>query len=198
MSPRRFSQLRLWLPATALAAAAACHAPAPRVSPAAGAAAPHDTPDTRAAADPSYDWHVLLIAPFGSVLKEVPATLHEVLLFRDDAHAAADDGECYAPDTPAPRFVGRAPDEYLLCFKQDRLARIHASVYLSDADAAEVFAAACSSWLRHVAPAAAVPAAAGSAQGTDVCEGSAGDIHFSAHLGEESALSIVLESVSDP
>jgi hypothetical protein len=187
MSPRRSSRLRLWLPAAALAAAAACHSTAPRVSPPAGAAAPHDAPDTRAAADPSYDWHVLLIAPFGSVLKEVPATLHEVLLFRDDAHgAAADDGECYAPDSPAPRFVGRAPEEYLLCFKQDRLARIHASVRLSDADAPEVFAAACTSWLHHAAERAGV------------CEGSAGDIRFSAQLGEESALSIVLESVSDP
>jgi hypothetical protein len=144
---------------------------------------------------------VLLIAPLGSVLKEVPATLHEVLLFRDDEHAAAaaaDDGECYAPDSPAPRFVGRVPDEYLLCFKQDRLARIHASVRLSDADAPEVFAAACASWLQHAAPAAAIPAPAGAAESAGVCEGSAGDIRFSARLGEESALSIVLESVSDP
>jgi hypothetical protein len=180
------------LPAAALAAAAACHSPAPRVTPPPGAPAP----DTRAAADdPSFDWHVLLIAPFGSVLKEVPATLHEVLLFRDDAHAAAaaDDGECYAPDSPAPRFVGREPDEYLLCFKQDRLARIHASVRLSDADAPEVFAAACASWLQH-----AVPAPAGAAESSGVCEGSAGDIRFSAQLGDESALSIVLESISDP
>ena len=39
--------------------------------------------------------------------------------------------ECYAADTPAPRFVGRTPDEYLLCFKQDRLSRIQASVRLA-------------------------------------------------------------------
>ena len=50
--------------------------------------------------DASYDWHVLLVAPFGSVLKDIPLTLHEVLLFRDEAHgaAAADDAECYAAD----------------------------------------------------------------------------------------------------
>ena len=30
-----------------------------------------------------------LIAPFGSVLKDIPGTLHEVLLFRDEAHGAA-------------------------------------------------------------------------------------------------------------
>ncbi len=186
MTAKRSSRLRSWWPAAALAAAAACSSPARRVSPPA-APAVRDTAQPRAAADPSYDWHVLLIAPFGSVLKEVPAPLHEVLLFRDDAHgAAADDGECYAPDSPAPRFVGRAPDEYLLCFKQDRLARIHASVLLSGADAAEVFAAACASWLQHAA------------QGTGVCEGSTGDVRFSARLGEESVLSIVLESISDP
>ena len=39
--------------------------------------------------DASYDWHVLLVAPFGSVLKDVPLTLHEVLLFRDEARTAA-------------------------------------------------------------------------------------------------------------
>ncbi len=37
--------------------------------------------------DASYDWHVLLVAPFGSVLKDVPLTLHEVLLFRDEAQS---------------------------------------------------------------------------------------------------------------
>jgi hypothetical protein len=190
MSLRRFSPLRSWLPPALLACSAACHAPAPRMTPA--PAAP--------ATDASHDWHVLLIAPFGSVLKEVPAALHEVLLFRDEepGAAAADDGECYAPDSPAPRFIGRVPDEYLLCFKQDRLARIHASVRLSDADAAEVFAAACANWLQHAVPAAASPAPAGAAGSSGDCAGSAGDIRFSAHLGEESALSIVLESISDP
>ena len=140
----------------------------------------------------------MLTAPFGSVLKEVPGTLHEVLLFRDEEPAAAaEDAECYAPDSPAPRFVGRAPEEYLLCFKQDRLARIHASVRLSDADAPEVFAAACAGWLEHAATAAngAPPSPAPS---TGACEGREGGIHFSARLGEESTLSMVLESVSDP
>ncbi len=195
---RRFSPLRLWLPAALLTAA--CHSPASRVTPAPGAAAAHEPPPPRAVTDATDDWHVLLIAPLGSVLKEVPEVLHEVLLFRDDEQggAAPEDGECYAPDSPAPRFVGRAPDEYLLCFKQDRLARIHASVRLSDADAPQVFAAACAHWLQRAAPAAANPAPAGAAGSSGDCQGSAGDIRFSAHLGEESALSIVLESVSDP
>ena len=82
--------------------------------------------------DASYDWHVLLVAPFGSVLRDVPLTLHEVLLFRDEAqHAApADELECYAVDGTLPRIVARSPSEYLLCFKHDRLSRVEATVRL--------------------------------------------------------------------
>src|SRR5471030_1579011 len=83
--------------------------------------------------DASYDWHVLLVAPFGSVLKDVPLTLHEVLLFRDEGRSAAsaDELECYAVDSGRPLFVARAPSEYMLCFKHDRLARVEASVRLA-------------------------------------------------------------------
>src|SRR5271170_7810382 len=77
---------------------AGCHAPSSR------ATAPEHAPPPipHEPEDASYDWRVLLIAPFGSVLKEIPLTLHEVLLFRDKAHgaqaddAAAADYECYA------------------------------------------------------------------------------------------------------
>ena len=149
--------------------------------------------------DASYDWHVLLIAPFGSVLKDIPLPLHEVLLFRDEARgaAAADDAECYAPDQTAPQFVGHTPDEYLLCFKQDRLMRIQASVRLAT-QAPEVFAAACAGWLqRAVASAAPAPPAPSAAPAADSCEGREGAMHFSARLGlePESNLSIVLDSV---
>jgi len=101
--------------------------------------------------DPSYDWRGLLPAPFGSYLKEVPLALHEVLLFRDQAQGAAspDDAECYGTDSAAPRFVGGTPDEYLLCFKQDRLARIRASVSVSTEHAPEIFATACGLWLKN-------------------------------------------------
>src|ERR1700681_2164864 len=108
-----------------LAPIAACHTPSPRVT------APDRTPPPPPAhepADASYDWHGLLIAPFGSVLKDIPVALHEVLLFRE-AHGwfaqddvSAPDADCYATDAPAPRFVGHIPDEYLLCFRQDRLS----------------------------------------------------------------------------
>jgi hypothetical protein len=155
-------------------------------------------------ADTSYDWHGLLIAPFGSVLKDIPVALHEVLLFRDEAHgnaaandAAAVDAECYAADVPAPRFVGRIPDEYLLCFKQDRLVRIQASVRIAAAQASGVFAAACAGWSKNAAsattavgaPAAAAPNAAAvpnaEAQNASLCEGRDGAIRFRGRLEEE-------------
>src|SRR5260370_3666738 len=149
---------RLTLSAALLAPVVACHAPSPRIT------APDRAPSAPAAhvpADASYDWHDLLIAPFGSVLKDIPVALHEVLLFRDEAHggAAADtasaaDAECYATDAPAPRFVGRIPDEYVLCFSQDRYSRIQAAVRLTAAEAPEVFAAACADWSKNAAPAA--------------------------------------------
>jgi hypothetical protein len=149
---------RIALSAALLAPMVACHTPSPRVS------APDRTPPPPAAqvpADASYDWHGLLIAPFGGVLKDIPAALHEVLLFRDEAaadNAAAADAECYASDAPAPRFVGRVPDEYLLCFRQDRLSRIQASVRLTAAEGPEVFAAACAGWLKNAAQGAEPPA----------------------------------------
>jgi hypothetical protein len=166
---RRIS--RIVFSAALLPTVVACRAPEPRI------AAPDRVPSPPAAhepADPSYDWHGLLIAPFGSLLKDIPAALHEVLLFRDDAHgngtagnaatggaaadAAAVDAECYAADAPAPRFVGRVPEEYLLCFKQDRLSRIQASVRVVVAQAPGVFAAACAGWLKNAASTTGVEA----------------------------------------
>jgi hypothetical protein len=184
-----------------LTALIGCRAPPPQATPPVRPPAPADA---RPPVDATYDWHGLLVAPFGSVLKDIPLTLHEVLLFRDDAHgsAAVDDAECYAADTPAPRFLGRTPEEYLLCFKQDRLARIQASVRLAAAEAPEVFATACAGWLKNHIAAAAAPASA-SAQGSDACKGRDGAIRFSAHTEEESdsaetTLSITLDSAPDP
>ena len=198
--------------AALLASLAGCHASAPRATPPDRA----PPPQSSALADASYDWHGLLIAPFGSMLKEVPMTLHEVLLFRDEAHGAnaADEAECYAGDTAPPRFVGRTPDEYLLCFKQDRLSRVQASVPLSAAEAPEVFAAACARWSRQTTPAPASAGAAGTAatgdaaQSPNTCEGHDGGIHFSGRLEAEPAqaetppgeqvLSITLDSPPVP
>ncbi len=184
-----------------LATLVGCQTPSSRAKapqPAAPVAAP-------APLDPSFDWHVLVIAPFGSVLKDVPRTLHEVLLFRDQdpGAAPADDGECYAADAPAPQFVGRVPDEYMLCFKQDHLSRIQASVRLPGSDAGARFAAACDGWRKKAATATVAPAVApapSDAQNADACEGRDGAIHFSAHLVREpeTALSITLDGAVGP
>jgi hypothetical protein len=146
---------------------AACAAPMPK---------PTIAPPAPPPLDASYDWHALLIAPFGSVLKDVPLRLHEVLLFREEAHSAspADDPECYAVDGSAPRFVARTPSEYLLCFKHDRLTRVEATVRLPKDESANVFAEACGLWMKNAQAPNAVS-----------CEGTDGGIAFSAHLDSE-------------
>jgi hypothetical protein len=154
-------------------------------------AAPPKPPPAPAPLDASYDWHVLLVAPFGSALKDVPLTLHEVLLFRDEAgHAApADELECYAVDGDRPRFVARSPSPYLLCFKQDRLARIEATVQLPAGEAAKIFADACGLWLKK-------PLAT-----TEECAGSEGGITFTGHFEnepDESAQLTIQLDAADP
>lgn len=152
--------------AAAVLLLAACAAPAPKP-----AAPPQAAP---APLDASYDWHVLLAAPFGSVLKDVPLTMHEVLFFRDEAQRSAptDELECYAVDGTRPLFVARSPSEYLLCFKRDRLARIEATVRLPADEAARIFADACGLWLKK-------------AQATEECAGSEGGIKFAGHFDNE-------------
>jgi hypothetical protein len=138
------------------------------------------------------------------------------LLFRDEAHSSAadDEGECYAAAAPAPRFLGRTADEYLLCFKQDRLSRIQASVRLTTAQAPDVFAAACAGWLKNASAATTSAGASGAAvQGTatpvgTACEGRDGAIRFSGRLEEdpaqaeiaqtETVISITLDSAPSP
>jgi hypothetical protein len=223
--PRRACPLAL--SAAAFAALIGCHTSPPRVT-VPDRAPP---PDARVAdvhqGDASYDWHGLLVAPFGAVLKAVPMTLHEVLLFRDDARgspgaenaAAVAPPECYATDAPAPRFFGRTPEEYLLCFTHDRLSRIQASVRLAAAQASAEFAAACAVWLKNAAagvpradaPGAGLPATESpsiASPNAAACEGRDGAVHFKGSLGEEpgpadmaeteSVLSITLDSPPGP
>jgi hypothetical protein len=211
-----YRAFRIPLSAVLLAPMVACQTPSPR------ATAPEHTPPPAALepADPSYDWHGLLIAPFGSVLKDIPIMLHEVLLFRDEVHggaadnASAADAECYATDVPAPRFVGRIPEEYLLCFRQDRLSRIQASVRLTAAEAPDVFAAACAVWSKNAAPAAPGIEATAAGVRSDTapigaaCAGRDGAIRFRGRLEEEpgeadiphaeAVLSITLDSPPNP
>lgn len=150
--------------------AAACAAPPPKP------AAPAPPPSL----DASYDWHVLLIAPFGSVLKEFPLAVHEVLLFRDESPGAAapgapahDDSECYAVEGKSPRFMARSPSEYLVCFTHDRLSRVEATVRLPQTESAQIFADACGLWTKN-------PPAGGRA-----CAGAEGTITFAAHLDSD-------------
>jgi hypothetical protein len=190
--------------AALLAALAGCQTPSSRAK----APVPPPPAEPQVPVDASFDWHRLLIAPFGSVLKDVPAALHEVLLFRDEdpGAGAPDDAECYASDAPAPQFVAHTPYEYTLCFKQDRLRRIQASVRLAETDAAAVFAAACAGWLKNAAATrtttggAAPGADAPATEGADACEGRDIAVHFSAHLEREPepVLSITLDGGAEP
>jgi hypothetical protein len=144
----------------------ATRAPAPgTASTAAPAAAPLDA---------SYDWHGLVVMPFGTLLKESPIALHEVLLFHDQAQPTTELGkDCFTVDGAPPRLVGRPTEEYLLCFSHDRLDRIEASVNLSADEATPVFARACGLWLKNSVP----------PTGGDTCEGRDGGVVFSGHLG---------------
>lgn len=151
-------------------------------------------PAAAAALDASYDWHVLVLVPFGMLLKASPIALHEVLLFHDEAPGSvdADSKDCFTVDRPPPRFLDTQPDPYLLCFDHDRLTRIEASVRLTATEARQVLSRACALWLKSSAP---PNADAGS------CEGVEGRTAFSAHLasapGDAGAtLSLTLSSVS--
>ena len=169
--------------------------------------APRTAPPPPPALDASYDWRVLVPAPFGSKLKDLPFTLHEVLLFKDSAKAAvpADEVECFSRDEPPARFVGHKLDQYVLCFKHDRLARIEAAVLVERYRAAQTFADACSAWQKGAAavpPLVAGPAAA-DASGAEsaVCAGQTGTVTYSAHLDDATAddvpLSIRLDGALD-
>ncbi len=188
-------RLRIGIACSSLAALAACVSsslapPPPRVPPV-------DKPDA------SYDWHSLVIAPFGTLLKEIPVGLHEVWLFRDAAQGgeARESGDCYALDGEPPSFAGRRPDEYLLCFDHDRLNRIEASVRLSPEGAGTAFAQACARWRANGPASAAAPGAPPAAEPA-VCEGRDGGVAFRALLSGAEApspdvLSIGLISAAD-
>jgi hypothetical protein len=170
------------------------------------------------APDTSYDWHGLLQLPFGTVLKDCPFALHEVLMFRDAAHAApGDDAECYAIEQSAPRFLSRTPSEYLLCFRHDHLARVEATVHLLREEAPTIFSDACARWQKNAGAALAGAAQPGAAQlgagqpppasagesGLSVCEGRDGAIAFSGLLDEtvdrtDSAVTIRLDAPTQP
>jgi len=69
--------------------------------------------------------------------------------------------------------MGRAPDQYLLCFDHDRFSQVDASVRLPAIEAPQVFARACALWLKSTASTMT--------SGTN-CEGRDGGIAFGARL----------------
>ena len=123
------------------------------------------------ALDASYDWHGLVRIPFQTLLKESAVPLHEVLLFQEEPPATdVENKDCFTVDGTPPRFVGRATDNYLLCFDHDRLNRIEASVRLSAGEAPTVLARACALWSKNAPP------------GGGLCEGHDGNVAYSARL----------------
>jgi hypothetical protein len=169
-------QARWAVPAAAVWMLAACAAPKLKIAP-----PPANPPPL----DASYDWHVLLIAPFGSVLKDIPLALHEVLVFRDEERSAspADDPECYAADGAAPRFMTRSPSLYLLCFNHGRLSRIEATVRLPQNESAQIVAVACALWTKNAqAPSSPAPDSAAAPDSADACAGADGGVAFAARL----------------
>ena len=127
--------------------------------------------------DVSYDWHGLMLVPFGTLLKSSPIRLHEVLLFHDESQGAgtADVKDCYTVDGAPPRFLGRDAEEYFLCFRHDSLNRIDASVRVEAAEGERIFVGACAMWLKNATPKAGT---------TALCEGRDGEIVFSARLSD--------------
>jgi hypothetical protein len=125
---------------------------------------------------PADDWHTLLMLPFGTLLRDVPFRLDEVVVFHDSASipAGREDHECYTlQDTAPPRWFGRPAEGYSLCFSADRLNRIEASVSLPAESASAQFAAACARWQRTGLPRLADP---------DRCETQDGTTELDARL----------------
>ncbi len=142
---------------TLAAAAAACAAAllTACASPNSGEKLPSRGSAAGPPAAPTDDWHALMVLPFGTLLRDVPYPLDEVVVFHDSASAAAgrEEHECYTPrGTAPPRLFGHPVEEYSLCFSADRLNRIEASVSLPAESASAQFAAACAKWQRSGTP----------------------------------------------
>jgi hypothetical protein len=177
-------------------------------SPLPSASAPPPSALAQAPPSASYDWRPLIVAPFGTLLKDMPVALDEVLMFHDTAGGpatrsaaagsvaagtaaastanAAESADCYSLDrAPPPRFLGLPPDPYLLCFEHDRLRRIEVSVQLAADEAARLKDAVCAQWAGSAEDRARTP---------DGCTGSAGGVLFSVRIapGAESSTALSL------
>jgi hypothetical protein len=82
--------------------------------------------------------------------------LHEILYFQD-AHPAADPPEpgeralttdCYRPNGPLPKILNHVTEDYVLCFRHDRLARVEADLNLPAETAGALARRLCDAWLQ--------------------------------------------------
>jgi len=165
-------------------------ASSPHPSPSAAPSAPPPRAPAQAPPSASYDWRPLIVVPFGTLLKDMPLALDEVLMFHEAAGSTndAESGDCFSlKGASPPQFLGRRPDPYLLCFEHDRLHRIEASVQLAADDGARLLDAVCAQWPGGAEDRARTP---------DSCAGSDGGVLLSLRIapGAESSatLSITL------
>jgi hypothetical protein len=182
-----------------LCAACACgcaSAPHPDSSP-----APREPPPTPESITPAFDWRALLVVPFGTLLKDMPLALDEVIMFRDAAGAAAceapsdaESGDCFSMDGASPpQILARRPDSYLLCFEHDRLRRIETSVHVAESESEPLLGALCAQWLGR---------ARDTARTADSCAGREGTVEWRARRAQgadsSATLSITLIDARPP
>jgi hypothetical protein len=122
-----------------------------------------------------YDWHPLLIVPFGTLLKDVPLALNEVLEFHgSESDAPIENRDCFSIDGASPpEVLGRRPEKYLLCFEHDRLHRIEALLRLAPAETESMPDLLCQEWLDGAADRERTP---------EGCAGSVGEARLAVHL----------------
>ena len=179
-------------PAVALAAAMLCACASSGTSSGAKPPAPaQPVPEA-----PGRDWHALMKVPFGTLLKDVPFRLGEIVVFHDSTRGSTrEDRDCHTLEgSPPPTWFGRPVDEYSLCFSSDKLNRIEASVSLPAESAAAQFAAACAEWQRHGTPGVSAADRCGVRDGStevdarlktsDSADGSAGEPAVSISLSD--------------
>jgi hypothetical protein len=162
----------------------------------ASSAGPSGPPPAPASAGPVYDWRPLIVVPFGTLLKDMPLALNEVLLFRDAAVPApsgapniSESGDCFSMDGASPpQFLARRPDSYLLCFEHDRLQHVETSVHLAATEAEPLLGALCAQWLGRAQDTARTP---------DGCAGREGAVEWRVRIarGPESSATLSISLI---
>ena len=121
--------------------------------------------------DDPYDWRNLAVAPFGSTLKDLKSSSHEVVLFD-----AVPDEDCRALESDVPNFLSGKPDSYLVCFYHDRLVRFEVAAQVAAADADALLAKVCTAGIKGMTV---------EPTGERLCQGRDGTVVFNASLADE-------------